>query len=149
MEIHGGHGYLIQQFLAAESNRRTDRFGGATVAERSRFGCEVIEAVRQGRTGVGRGGAHHRLGSRAGPACTSADAVVASRQFAEAGADAFVVSAGVYGSVPWTIPLLDDPEGAFLDLAAEVRRNVDVPVIGVGRITTPAERRGGAARRAL
>ena len=35
VEIHGGHGYLIQQFLAAQSNRRTDRFGGATVAERS------------------------------------------------------------------------------------------------------------------
>ena len=51
--------------------------------------------------------------------------------------DAFVVSAGVYGSVPWTIPLLDDPEGAFLDLAAEVRRNVAVPVVGVGRITAP------------
>ena len=47
VEIHGGHGYLIQQFLAAESNKRTDRFGGATVAERSRFGCEVIEAVRE------------------------------------------------------------------------------------------------------
>ena len=67
----------------------------------------------------------------------AADAVVAAQRFTEAGADAFVVSAGVYGSVPWTIPLLDDPEGAFLDLAAEVRRNVAVPVVGVGRITAP------------
>lgn len=136
VEIHGGHGYLIQQFLAAESNRRTDRFGGDSVAERSRFGCEVIEAVRAAApelTVVVR-----INGSDLVPGGLQvSDAVVAAGRFAEAGADAFVVSAGVYGSVPWTIPLLDDPEGAFLGLAGEVRRNVDVPVIGVGRITTP------------
>ena len=136
VEIHGGHGYLIQQFLAAESNRRTDRFGGATVAARSRFGCEVIQAVRAAAPGLT---VVVRInGSDLVPdGLQAADAVVAAGRFAEAGADAFVVSAGVYGSVPWTIPLLDDPEGAFLDLAAEVRRNVAVPVIGVGRITAP------------
>ena len=136
VEVHGGHGYLIQQFLAAESNRRTDRFGGATVAERSRFGCEVIEAVRSAAPEVT---VVVRInGSDLVPGGLQAeDAVVAAGRFAEAGADAFVVSAGVYGSVPWTIPLLDDPEGAFLGLAAEVRRNVAVPVFGVGRITTP------------
>jgi 2,4-dienoyl-CoA reductase-like NADH-dependent reductase (Old Yellow Enzyme family) len=136
VEIHGGHGYLIQQFLSAESNRRTDRFGGATVAERSRFGCEVIEAVRAAAPEVT---VVVRInGSDLVPdGLQASDAVVAAGRFAEAGADAFVVSAGVYGSVPWTIPLLDDAEGAFLDLAAEVRRNVAVPVVGVGRITTP------------
>ena len=136
VEIHAGHGYLIQQFLAAESNRRTDRFGGATVAERSRFGCEVIGAVRRAAPELA---VVVRInGSDLVPGGLQVeDAVVAGRRFAEVGADAFVVSAGVYGSVPWTIPLLDDPEGSFLDLAAEVRRRVDVPVIGVGRITTP------------
>ena len=146
VEIHGGHGYLIQQFLAAQSNRRTDRFGGATVAERSRFGCDVIRAVRRAApdlTVVVRVNGSDLVpdGLQVG------DAVVAARRFAEAGADAFVVSAGVYGSVPWTIPLLDDAEGVFLSLAAEVRRSVDVPVVGVGRITTPesaeAALRGG------
>ena len=136
VEVHGGHGYLIQQFLAAESNRRTDRFGGDTAAERSRFGREVIAAVRRAAPNlavvVRINGSDLVAGGLQG-----ADAVVAAQRFAEAGADAFVVSAGVYGSVPWTIPLLDDPEGAFLDLAAEVRRNVAVPVVGVGRISTP------------
>ena len=136
VEIHGGHGYLIQQFLAADSNRRSDRFGGATVAERSLFGCEVIGAVRRAAPGLTvvvriNGSDLVPEGLQVG------DAVVTARRFAEAGADSFVVSAGVYGSVPWTIPLLDDAEGAFLDLAAEVRRNVGVPVIAVGRITTP------------
>ena len=136
VEIHGGHGYLVQQFLAAESNRRTDRFGGDTAAERSRFGCDVIDAVRRAAPSLT---VIVRInGSDLVPdGLQVADAVVAARRFAEAGADAFVVSAGVYGSVPWTIPLLDDAEGAFLDLAAEVRRSLEVPVIGVGRITTP------------
>ena len=143
VEVHGGHGYLIQQFLSAESNRRTDHFGGATVAERSRFGCDVVEAIRRAVPDVA---VVVRInGSDLVPdGLQAADAVIAAQRFADAGADAFVVSAGVYGSVPWTIPLLDDAEGVFLDLAAEVRHNVDVPVIGVGRITNP-----GSAEEAL
>ena len=46
VEIHGAHGYLIDQFFWAETNTRTDLFGGATVRERARFGAEVVKAVR-------------------------------------------------------------------------------------------------------
>ncbi len=44
IEIHGAHGYLINQFLSAYSNRRTDDYGG-TVKNRFRFAREVIAAV--------------------------------------------------------------------------------------------------------
>jgi len=46
LEIHGAHGYLVDQFFWAGTNRRTDRYGGATIAERSRFAAEVIAAMR-------------------------------------------------------------------------------------------------------
>ena len=46
LEIHGAHGYLIDQFFWAGTNLRTDRFGGATLKERSRFAVEVIKSVR-------------------------------------------------------------------------------------------------------
>lgn len=46
VEIHGAHGYLIDQFFWAETNRRTDRYGGDLVA-RTRFAVEVIEACRR------------------------------------------------------------------------------------------------------
>ena len=46
VEIHAGHGYLLDQFLWSATNDRTDRWGGATLAERSRFPLEVIKAVR-------------------------------------------------------------------------------------------------------
>ncbi len=46
VEIHGAHGYLINQFLSAYSNKRTDGYGGS-VAGRYRFAHEVIEAVHR------------------------------------------------------------------------------------------------------
>lgn len=136
VEIHGGHGYLIAQFLSEVSNQRSDRFGGTSVAQRSRFGCEVIEAVK---TACPELTVTVRLNGSdlTDDGLQPTDAVEAARRFAEAGAEAFVVSAGVYGSFPWTIPLLDDPEGAFLHLAEAVRNSVEVPVAAVGRITTP------------
>jgi 2,4-dienoyl-CoA reductase-like NADH-dependent reductase (Old Yellow Enzyme family) len=45
VEIHGAHGFLIDQFFWDETNLRTDRWGGPTIAERSRFGVEVAKAV--------------------------------------------------------------------------------------------------------
>lgn len=46
VEIHGGHGYLIDQFLWKETNRRNDVYGGDVVG-RTRFACEVVHAVRK------------------------------------------------------------------------------------------------------
>jgi len=46
VEIHGAHGYLIDQFFWPDTNLRADRFGGATIAERSRFAAEVVAAIR-------------------------------------------------------------------------------------------------------
>jgi 2,4-dienoyl-CoA reductase-like NADH-dependent reductase (Old Yellow Enzyme family) len=45
IEIHGAHGYLINQFLSSYCNQRTDSYGG-TVENRYRFAHEIIEAVR-------------------------------------------------------------------------------------------------------
>ncbi|MFM9447589.1 NADH:flavin oxidoreductase [Streptomyces acidiscabies] len=45
VEVHGAHGYLIDNFLWSVTNRRTDRYGGDP-ASRARFGAEVVQAVR-------------------------------------------------------------------------------------------------------
>ena len=45
VEIHGAHGYLINQFLSAHSNQRTDAYGGA-LENRFRLAHEIIAAVR-------------------------------------------------------------------------------------------------------
>ncbi|MET9812298.1 NADH:flavin oxidoreductase/NADH oxidase [Streptomyces sp. NPDC006355] len=44
-EIHGAHGYLINEFLSPHSNHRTDAYGGS-YENRTRFALEVVDAVR-------------------------------------------------------------------------------------------------------
>ena len=65
MEIHGANGYLIDQFLQDNANRRTDGYGGP-VENRARFLLEVVEAV----TSVWGAG---QVGVRLGPGNTFGD----------------------------------------------------------------------------
>ncbi|MEQ7769377.1 NADH:flavin oxidoreductase [Xanthomonas hortorum] len=46
VELHGAHGYLIDQFFWSGTNTRDDAFGGASIAERARFAAEAVRAVR-------------------------------------------------------------------------------------------------------
>ncbi len=45
-EIHGAHGYLIDEFFWAATNNRTDKYGGDTLKARSRFATEIVESMR-------------------------------------------------------------------------------------------------------
>ena len=65
VEIHGGNGYLIDQFLRTNSNKRTDEYGG-TRENRIRFLLEVVDAV------VSAIGAH-KVGTRLAPFITFKD----------------------------------------------------------------------------
>jgi 2,4-dienoyl-CoA reductase-like NADH-dependent reductase (Old Yellow Enzyme family) len=46
LEVHGAHGYLVDQFFWAGTNQREGAFGGATLKERSRYAAELIAAIR-------------------------------------------------------------------------------------------------------
>jgi 2,4-dienoyl-CoA reductase-like NADH-dependent reductase (Old Yellow Enzyme family) len=46
VEVHACHGYLLDQFLWAETNRRTDGYGGDDMAARVRFPAEIVSAIR-------------------------------------------------------------------------------------------------------
>ncbi|MFS0725380.1 NADH:flavin oxidoreductase [Paenibacillus sp. 1P07SE] len=46
IELHGAHGYLIDQFLWEQTNQRTDQYGGSMLA-RTRFAAEVVAACRE------------------------------------------------------------------------------------------------------
>lgn len=46
IELHGAHGYLIDQFFWEGTNVRGDGFGGPTIGERSTFAAEILKAVR-------------------------------------------------------------------------------------------------------
>jgi 2,4-dienoyl-CoA reductase-like NADH-dependent reductase (Old Yellow Enzyme family) len=47
VEVHGAHGYLIDQFFWSGTNLRTDAYGGASIVDRSRFAVEIVQAIRR------------------------------------------------------------------------------------------------------
>ena len=47
VEVHGAHGYLVDQFFWEGTNLREDHYGGQTLAERSRFAAEIVAAIRE------------------------------------------------------------------------------------------------------
>jgi 2,4-dienoyl-CoA reductase-like NADH-dependent reductase (Old Yellow Enzyme family) len=139
VEIHAAHGYLISQFHAPFENRRTDEYGGS-LENRARFGLEVLRAVKAAVPDLG---VVYRLSVE--------DFFPGGLPFSEgrqiaiwaaaAGADALHVTAGHYRSLPSAqivLPPMSFPDAPFLDFAADVKKQVNVPVIAVGRLGDPA-----------
>lgn len=136
VEIHAAHGYLISEFLAPNANRRKDEYGGP-FENRTRFLLEILKAIKD------RCGSDYPVGVRYNGEDYVADgwhldeAVRLGPLLAAAGADWLHVSAGVYGSMPVTIPSMYEPFGCFVHLAEAVKKAVSIPVIAVGRIKDP------------
>ena len=139
VEIHAAHGYLISQFHAPFENHRTDEFGGSLL-NRARFGLFVLRAVKDKVPGIA---VIYRLSVEdyfPGGMPFSEGRQVALWA-AKAGADALHITAGHYRSLPSAqivLPPMSFPDATFLDFAAEVKKEVNVPVIAVGRLGDPA-----------
>ncbi len=136
VEIHAGHGYLIDSFLSPALNQRDDEWGGS-LDNRARLLVEVIRAVRE------------RVGDRLGVWCrlnaverfreggeTPDDLVEVAALAVAAGVDAVSVSAATDAGAALGVTEAHTPHepGLLVPFAARVRATVDVPVITVGRI---------------
>lgn len=135
IEIHAGHGYLLDSFLSPTTNHRTDEYGGP-VENRARFLVEVLTAIRRR---VGRdypvwcrinGEEFFVAGETLPDACRVAELAE------EAGADAIHVStyADPARAIGFTEAHATHTPGRFLEHAAAVKQRVRIPVIAVGRI---------------
>ncbi len=139
VELHGAHGYLISQFLSPKENTRTDEYGGS-LQNRARFGLDVLRRIKEEMPDLP---VVFRLGIEDffPGGLTFEEGLEVARWVAGAGADALSVTAGHYRSLPSAermIPPMAYREGTFLDFAARVGEEVDVPVVGVGRMGNPA-----------
>ncbi len=139
VELHGAHGYLLNQFLSPYSNKRQDEYGGS-LENRMRFPLEVVRSVRK------RVGEDFLISFRLSAdeliedGLKINDSIVFAGRLEEAGVDLLHVSAGINESPPGmarVIPFMDAPRGCYAHLAESVKRQVDVPVIAVGRINSP------------
>ncbi|MER5433163.1 NADH:flavin oxidoreductase [Streptomyces sp. NPDC002588] len=129
VEIHGAHGYLVDQFLWAGTNRRTDAYGGDPVA-RTKFAAEIVAAVRETvspefpvifRYSQWKQEAY---GARLAESPEELDAVLAP--IAAAGVDAFHASTRRY----W----LPEFDGSDLNLAGWTKKLTGRPTITVGSV---------------
>jgi 2,4-dienoyl-CoA reductase-like NADH-dependent reductase (Old Yellow Enzyme family)/thioredoxin reductase len=136
IEIHGGHGYLIGQFLSPRANKRKDDYGG-NVVNRARFACEIIRRVRE------TVGPDFPIGFRVSGdefvegGATVHNTVEQAPLFVNAGADVLHVSAGSGEGLHWTTPNFMHPSGCLTHLAASIKGAVKVPVITVGKLGDP------------
>ncbi|MHB8909681.1 MAG: oxidoreductase [Syntrophales bacterium] len=136
VEFHGAHGKLISQFLSPYYNRRTDEYGG-NVANRARFGAEILAAARR------RVGPDFPLimrmdgwdGYEGG--FSLEEALATAPLFVEAGADALHVSAGASEATHRQFLTYMQEPGALVHLAEAVKQVVSVPVITVGKLGDP------------
>jgi dimethylglycine catabolism A len=137
VEIHAAHGYLISQFVTPFENRRTDHYGGS-LENRARFGLEVLRAVKAAvRIPVIYRVSVEDFFPEGSPFAEGRQVALWA---AQAGADALHIAAGHYRSLPSAarmIPPMAYPDATFLAYAAEIKKDVAVPVIAVGRLGDP------------
>ena len=142
VELHGAHGYLLMQFLSANCNQRTDKYGG-DFRGRSRF---MIECLKEVRKQVGQ---DFPMSIRvSGEECIKNGYTISDMQtiipdLVSAGADMINVSFGTHGNPEVntdtpnpSAPIEYDP-GFKAYLARKIKDVTKVPVISVGRYVDP------------
>ncbi|WP_067467339.1 NADH:flavin oxidoreductase [Nocardia amamiensis] len=129
VELHGAHGYLLDQFLWARTNRRTDAYGGDPVA-RTKFAAEIVAAVRAavspGFPVIFRYSQWKQEAYDARLAETPQELEAILAPLAAAGVDAFHASTRRY----W----LPEFDGADLNLAGWTKKLTGRPTITVGSV---------------
>lgn len=136
-ELHGGTGYLLAQFVSPWTNRRTDAWGGP-IEKRMRFPLEVLKGVKDlvGDFPVG----YRFLAEEWLPdGLHLKESRVLAKALEENGVAYISVMGGTYESffAPEVIKRSRKP-GYMVSLAQAIKKEVTVPVITAGRISTPA-----------
>ena len=137
VEIHAGNGYLISGFMSFHENKRTDEYGGC-FTNRMRLLKEIYEVVRE-KVGpdypvIVRYSADENVqGGR-----DLAEARMVAKFVEELGFDAINCSNGVYGTYnKGQVAPMYMPHAWTINNAAELKKVVKIPVIGVNRINDP------------
>ncbi len=130
IEIHGAHGYLVNQFLSPVANHRTDAYGGSR-ENRMRFLLEVTEAVREVWPASKPLAVRLSVRDAIAGGWDVSDSLVLVRELARRGVDLIDCSSGGFAGAAIT-----PAPGYQVDLAQALRAE-GLPVIAVGLIQEP------------
>jgi len=136
VELHGGTGYLLSQFVSPRTNKRTDNYGGP-LSNRIRFPLEVLKRVQDkvGNVPIG----YRFLADEWLPdGLQVKESALLARALGENGVAYISTMGGTYESfyLPEVVKRSKKP-GYMVSLAGAIKKNVKVPVIAAGRISTP------------
>ena len=136
--IHGGHGWLLNQFLSPYFNKRTDEYGGS-LENRCRLAIEVLKSVREA-VGPGFPIEFRMSGSELFEGGYDLAEGVRIAQMIEPYVDIIHVSAGTYQrGFGDTHPSMFKEHGCNVYLAAEIKKHVSVPVATLGGLNDPQQ----------
>lgn len=136
--VHGGHGWLINQFLSPYFNQRTDEYGGS-LENRCRFAKEVLSAVREA-VGPYFPIEFRMSGSELFEGGYTLEDGIKIAQELEKYVDMLHISAGTYQKgFGDTHPSMFKEHGCNVYLAAEIKKHVSVPVATLGGLNDPAQ----------
>ncbi len=144
VELHGGHGYIIQQFLSPNTNKREDEYGGS-FENRMRFITEIIDGIRAecGRdyplmVRLTADEMYEKIGMP-GKGYTIETGKRIAKRLEELGVDAINVTSACYDAYSyWLEPTSFEPGGRKY-LAKEIKSVVSIPVAGASVIRTPEQ----------
>lgn len=133
VELHGYGGYLMDQFHSSLWNKRTDEYGGS-LENRMRFSVECIKAIREA---VGPGfpiffkfTPYHGIpGGRELP-----EGIEMAKVLEKAGVDVLHVDMGAYEAWYKAINTVYQPHGEMVEIAAAIKKNVNIPVMVNGKL---------------
>ncbi len=136
--VHGGHGWLINQFLSPAFNHRTDEYGG-NFENRMRFCREVLQSVRNA-VGPGFPIEFRMSGSELFEGGYTLEDGVEIAKAVEDLVSLIHVSAGSYQFGFFTThPSMFSNHGCNVYLAAEIKKHVKIPVATIGALNDPAQ----------
>ena len=138
--IHGGHGWLLAQFLSPYTNHRTDQYGGS-LENRARFPMMVLDAIR---SAVGKDFLlEYRIsGSELIEGGLTIDQTTEFIRMIQDKINLVHVSAGIDAIKSVTVkthPTIFLPHCTHAEWAREMKRRVDIPVVSVGAISSPEQ----------
>ncbi|MFM9435892.1 2,4-dienoyl-CoA reductase (NADPH2) [Janthinobacterium sp. CG_23.3] len=137
IEVMGSEGYLLNQFLCARTNLRTDRWGGS-IENRMRLPVEIVKRIR---AAVGPDFIimyRHSLLDLVDGGNTWDDVVAVAKALQQAGVTILNTGFGWHEARVPTI-VTSVPRGAFASVAGRLRREVTIPVVASNRINMPFE----------
>ena len=136
IEIHGAHGYLVNQFLSGWSNIREDKYGG-DVNGRTQFAREIVQEIRK-RVGEDFPISFKISAQEFVPGGLTVDeSIRILKILIEAGIDAIQVSAGNDATPEWISQPMFMKKACLADSARQIKEALNIAVMAVGRINDP------------